>query len=115
MSEPVYQFANPNGRPDKYITENEARLWLLSKADRASGGHVQYDAEAERWVVVGVKNAPVNKAACAHCGVVFVAKRATARFCTAAHRQAAQRGPRYAKNPPPTRGTTPPFSAVGGQ
>lgn len=50
---PVDEFANPNGIRDEFLTEREARLWLLSQSDRGNGRQtVQYDAVSERWVVV---------------------------------------------------------------
>jgi hypothetical protein len=46
---PVDEFANPDGMPDKWLSAAEARLWLLSKADRRRGVDVHYDAVKERW------------------------------------------------------------------
>lgn len=42
-------YTNPNGIPDRYITEKEARLWLLSQGERASGGQVAFNDDTERW------------------------------------------------------------------
>jgi hypothetical protein len=96
----VDEFVNPNGVPDKFVPEAEARLWLLSEADRRNGGQVHFDGE--RWVVSSASHKRVKQADCTACGKSFVAARATARYCSEACKKKAQRGQCPAKNPRPS-------------
>ena len=48
-------YASPNGVPDWDLSEAEARLWLLSSAERAMGQSVSFDSDSQRWRRAGVQ------------------------------------------------------------
>ena len=98
---PVDEFVNPNGIPDKWLGEAEARLWLLSQDDRRDGGEVRYDATTERWVVDSVPQR-INTVPCAACGKSFKAVRTTAKYCSRACSMRTYRAGGNAKKPRPT-------------
>lgn len=53
LLEELASYANPCGPADKYLSEAEARLWLLSESERRNGMQIFFDTETERWVPVG--------------------------------------------------------------
>lgn len=87
---PVLDFTNPNGVPDWRLPEREAELWLLSQQQRRAGVRVGYDADVNRWRVVGITE-QVRKLATCVCGRSFEVARSTAKFCSTTCRIKAHR------------------------
>lgn len=82
-------FTNPNGVPDRSITEREARLWLLSQAERAAGMQVVFDTTVDRWrrSAGGMQ----QEVTCEFCGKIFTPARSSRRYDSAACQKAAAR------------------------
>jgi len=81
--EDVPEYTSGSGKPDALISENEARLWLLSAVERRSGNHaVRFDEESQRWVRASgaITTRPMKP--CGHCGRSFEYERSTARWCS---------------------------------
>jgi hypothetical protein len=82
-------YASPNGIPDKHVDEREARLWLLSQAERQAGHHVRFNDETQRWERVGIPTPASTRLTCqlTSCGRSFLASRTDAKFCSSRCRQ----------------------------
>jgi len=90
---------NPNGIPDRLLSEAEAARWLLSEAQRRAGARVTFDPATARWRTGRVIRTATTRTTCASCGHDFDAIRRTARFCSGTCRTRSHKRLGNAKKP----------------